>query len=440
MFTKVHVENYKSLVNLDFDLTYKQGKIKPLVIIYGENGVGKSNLASLFYTLTESLNTMAIRNTLQQMLDAGNNIEEEIDKGFLNFLRKNLRETEAIIKSYKTINSKENMVLQFEFNISGHKGEYTIEYDNTRLVHERLEYALNKNRTLLYDLTGNQFKINDKIFIDSDYMKEFKDLLSKYWGKHTLLSMLVFEREDKADNYIEERIHPRLYQIIMEFMTMSIKVKNGNRGERGKIGLRHEILGKLDEGEIDIQNEEELDRAEQLVNEFFTATYSDIKQVYYKRTYNEEKIKYNLMFKKLVYDTIIDVDAEYESTGTLQLLEIIPYLLMCMEGQTVIIDEIDTGIHDLLVNNILVNVVDHISGQLIITTHNTMLLESDIDPNYIYTFMVDQNANKKVLPIVDYEDRAHPNLNYRTRYLKGMYGGVPMCGDIDFEELRDIMD
>ena len=31
MFTKIHVENYRSLINLDFDLTYKQGKMKPLV-------------------------------------------------------------------------------------------------------------------------------------------------------------------------------------------------------------------------------------------------------------------------------------------------------------------------------------------------------------------------------------------------------------------------
>lgn len=438
MFTKIHVENYRSLVNLDFDLTYKKDKAKPLAIIYGENGVGKSNVASIFYALCESLKTMSIRNTLQQLLDDKN--DAEIDEGFLDFLKKNLHETESIIKNYKTINSKGNMLLEFQFVIFDHKGKYIIEYDNAKLVHEKLEYVLNKNRTLLYDLTENNFKINEKIFTDNEYVKEFKDLLNKYWGKHTLLSILVFEKEDKANNYIEDRIHQRLYEVIAEFMTMSIKVKTGNRGERGKIGLRHEILGRLDEGEVNIENEEELNKAEKLVNEFFTTAYTDIKQVYYKKDYYEDKIKYNLVFKKLVYNTIIDVESEYESTGTLHLLDIIPYLLMCMDGQTVIIDEIDTGIHDVLINNILCNVVENINGQLIITTHNTMLLDSEIDPNYIYTFIVDKNANKKLLPIVDYEDRTHPNLNYRTRYLKGMYGGVPICMDIDFEELKDIMD
>ena len=440
MFTKIHVENYRSLINLDLDLTYKQGKMKPLAIIYGENGVGKSNIASIFYTLCESLRTMSIRNTLQQILDDINDEEKEVDENILKFLKRNFRETESIIKNYKTIDSKGTMILKFEFIDSGHKGEYIIEYSETRLVHERLEYALNKNKTLLYDLQDDKFIINDKIFIDNEYMKEIKDLLKKYWGKHSLLSILLFEKEDKADNYIEERIHSRLYDIIVSFMTMSIKVKTGNRSEQGKIGVRHKILGELDAGEIDIRNEEELNKAERLVNEFFTAAYSDIKQVYYRREYGEERIKYHLVFKKLIYNTVIDVDSEYESTGTLHLLDIIPYLLMCMDGQTVIIDEIDTGIHDLLVKNILDNVIDYIDGQLIITTHNTMMLDSDIDPNFIYTFAVDQNANKQLLPIVEYEDRAHPNLNYRTRYLKGMYGGVPICRDIDFEELKDIMD
>lgn len=84
--------------------------------------------------------------------------------------------------------------------------------------------------------------------------------------------------------------------------------------------------------------------------------------------------------------------------------------------------------------------VEAIKGQIIITTHNTMLLESNIDPSYMYTFMVDADANKTLASIISYEDRAHPNLNYRSRYIKGMYGGVPISRDIDFDELLEILD
>lgn len=106
----------------------------------------------------------------------------------------------------------------------------------------------------------------------------------------------------------------------------------------------------------------------------------------------------------------------------------------------VVIDELDTGIHDLLVENLLNSIIDSIGGQLIVTTHNTMILDSEIDPEYIYTFVVDRDAKKELVPIVEFENRVHPNLNYRNRYLKGMYGGIPNIADIDFDELSDILD
>jgi AAA15 family ATPase/GTPase len=208
----------------------------------------------------------------------------------------------------------------------------------------------------------------------------------------------------------------------------------------GNMGVKHEILGSLDNGTISIKDVKELDNAEKMVNEFFTIAYSDIKKAYYKREVIDDKIKYRLFFKKLIYGKLIDIDCELESTGTQYLLQIIPYLLMSVEGNTVIIDEIDSGIHDLLIKNILCDLIDSIEGQLIVTTHNTMLLESDIEPEYIYTFLVDKDAKKRLVPIIQFEDRTHPNLNYRHRYLKGMYGGVPISGEFDFDELLDLME
>ena len=54
--------------------------------------------------------------------------------------------------------------------------------------------------------------------------------------------------------------------------------------------------------------------------------------------------------------------------------------------------------------------------------------------------MVERDASKTLEPITVYEDRVHPNLNYRARYLKGIYGGIPVSRDIDFEELHDLLD
>ncbi len=442
MFTSIKIKNYKSLVDLEVNLAKKRNEPKPLILIYGENGVGKSNFADIFYTLYETLQTCSIRKLMQKILEEKENIsyENETVEAVLKMLSESLRDTESIIKSCKTKNSSENMVMEFGFVIKGIPGNYLLAFDDSKIVHEKLDFVLNKNKTNLYDITTEAIKINDKVFLDNDYAKEFKKFLIKYQGKHTFLSIMLSEIEENTERYVENRINKNVFDVLTAFLTISIRVKKGHRDRSNQAVISHKILDELHKGEIDISEESELDKAEETVNEFFTLLYSDIKEAYYKRELKEEKIEYELMFKKLLYGKIVDIEATLESTGTLHLLEILPYILMGVDGKTVVIDELDTGIHDLLVNNILSNMLDSLKGQLIITTHNTMLLETDIEPAYIYTFMVDTDANKTLAPIISYEDRAHPNLNYRSRYLKGMYGGVPISRDIDFDELLEILD
>lgn len=437
MFTKIRLKNYKSLVDVSVDFLQKKGIAKKAIIIYGENGVGKSNFASAFYTLIESIQTLSIRKAIQTFLEKRGE-DEKVNESFVKYLSRNLRDTEAIISNCKTINSDGNMELEFDFIINGKPGTYLLIYDNEKLVHEKLSYVLNKNKCVLFNLSDKEKVINKKLFLDSDYADEIKNLIMQYEGKHSLLSIIANEKEEKAEGYIESKIHKALYEVISFFMTMSIKVKSGNRGERGKMGLSHPILGELTDGTINIEEQTELDKAEQFLNEFFTNAYSDIKEVYYKKRQEDNKIEYELFFRKLVYGEVIDISYEMESTGTQHLIDILPFLLMCVEGTVVVIDELDAGIHDLLIDKILNNILDSINGQLIVTTHNTMLLDSNIDPEYIYSFVVDKYANKELITIADFEDRSHPNLNYRNRYLKGMYGGIPYLGDVDFEELNDI--
>lgn len=439
MFTSLELHNYKSLVELNVSFLKKKDIAKKLIVVYGENGVGKSNFASAFFTLYESMQTLSVRKAIMAFLE---DKKEYANKdSFIRAVSSKLRDTEAIIKNCKTIDSSDNMSLKFGFNIGGKEGSYLIEYDDTQIVRERLEYALVKNRCVLFDISLNERKINKKLFLESEYAYEVEENLTKYKGRHSLLSIIYNDLEEKANEYVQKRIHPALYKIIGDFVTISVSLKHGNHGEFDKIGVSHEILSQLKSGTLNIEDEEELDKAEELLNNFFTQTYSDIKEVFYKKeVINEKSFKYELFFKKKIYGNLIDVSYELESTGTLHLLKILPYLLMSVEGTVVVIDELDTGIHDLLVENLLNSIIDSIGGQLIVTTHNTMILDSEIDPEYIYTFVVDRDAKKELVPIVEFENRVHPNLNYRNRYLKGMYGGIPNIADIDFDELSDILD
>ena len=198
---------------------------------------------------------------------------------------------------------------------------------------------------------------------------------------------------------------------------------------------KHTFFRNLEKGIILLKEEEELNKIEKLVNIFFTNLYSDIKNVYYKKEYTEKEIKYKLFVQKLIHNKIIDIDFSLESTGTQNLLEILPFLISACEGDTVIIDEFDKGVHDLLVSNILNNLSNYLNGQIIITTHNTMLLETDIPKDLVYIFQSDYKGNKELIALTDFDERIHPNLNVRKRFLNGMYGGVPFPKDVDFNEL-----
>lgn len=440
MFTDIKLKNYKSLINTEVDFSEKRNEPKPIILIYGENGIGKSDFASAFLTLCDSLQTMSARKAIQQFLEKKSSLDDIPEDTLLKVISESLKDTASIIKNCRTKNSRENMVLEFGFVIDGDCGRYLLEYDETKIVREKLDFVLNKNKTNFYDITDEHIRLNDKLFSDMEYAREFRQLLKQYQGKHSLLSVLLFEIEEKADGYTESKISHRLACVLKSFVTMSVKIKSGKKKNQGIIGVSKKILTQLEQGEIDIREEGELSRAEELLSEFFSRVYSDIKYAYYKKEYKDDKIEYQLIFRKVIYGTAMDIEAEHESAGTLHLLDVLPFLLMAVHGETVIIDELDTGIHDLLVYHILNSMLDSVKGQLIITTHNTMLLETEINPAYIYTFMADRDANKSLLPITYYEDRRHPNLNYRNRYLKGMYGGVPSSMDIDFEELWEILE
>ncbi|MDA0067172.1 ATP-binding protein [Brachyspira hyodysenteriae] len=82
------------------------------------------------------------------------------------------------------------------------------------------------------------------------------------------------------------------------------------------------------------------------------------------------------------------------------------------KNNVVAIDELDSGIHDILTASILESLFNNIKGQFILTTHNTTILESDIKKECIYIFNIDSEGKKILIPITEY-DKEHPNINFR---------------------------
>lgn len=442
MFTYIKLKNYKSLIELEVDLTKKENTPKKLISIYGENGIGKSNFVDSFYTLKKIVSTRTINEKIRILTEKQKELQtDDFNKalyffGQLGSIIKNgfFSNSIDIINECKTIDSKDNMIIEVGFKIKSKSGIYCIETDNTDIISEKLDFTLNKNKVNFFEITKKEKYLNESVFIDNEYKKEILSIIEKYWGKHSLLSLIAYEIEDKKENYVKKKIFNGIFEVINFFSSLSILSRN-------KLEVFKDIEEeKLFYGTISANEEKKLINIENVINTFFTALFSDIKQAYYKKKVDRDEINYILCFKKNIYNKLIDIEYNRESTGTKNILKILPYLISAAKGKTVIIDEIDNGIHDLLILKILENLSEDLKGQLIITTHNTLLLEEDfINKDSIYIFKVDENANKKLLSLNKFEGRIHPNLSIRKRYLKGLYGGIPFPMDIDFNELIEGM-
>ena len=437
MFTYLKLKNYKSLINFEVDLTKKENSPKKLISIYGENGIGKSNFVDSFYTLKRIVSTRTINEKIRILTEKQKELQtDDFDKalyffGQLGSIIKNgfFSNSIDIINECKTIDSKDNMIIEVGFKIKSKSGVYCIETDDTDIISEKLDFTLNKNKVNFFEMTKKEKYLNESVFIDHEYKKEILSIIEKYWGKHSLLSLIAYEIEDKKENYVKKKIFNGMFEVINFFSSLSILSRN-------KMEVFKDIEEeKLFYGTLALNEEKRLINIENVINTFFTALFSDIKQAYYKKKIDNDKINYVLCFKKNIYNKLIDIEYNRESTGTKNILKILPYLISAAKGKTVIIDEIDNGVHDLLMLKILENLSENLKGQLIITTHNTLLLEEEFIKDSIYIFKVDENANKKLLALNKFEGRVHPNLSIRKRYLKGLYGGIPFPMDIDFNEL-----
>lgn len=437
MLTKIHLENYKSLVNFDVNLEKTKSTIRHSMYIYGENGSGKTNFIDSFFTLNDFFMTKSYKEAIEKILESNN--EKSNRELKISSLKSFLKTVEQIIKENKTISSKDNMVLEYSFKIKGKKGKYRIETNDQNIVFESLDYVLDKKIVNLFEISSLTKKINSKIFKNSLYEKEIYLLTEQFFGKHSLMAILLSEIKNKSEGYINRSFSRELKNVIDFLTSFSVNSKK-RRVEKGMINISNKnfkYIRSLVKGEIEINNKEKIQKIERGLNLFYTSLYTDIKEVFYKLETVESEIKYELYLKKLIYGKIIEIPFKDESSGTQALLDLFPFIISALEGKVVLIDEIDTGIHDLLITNLLLG-IKNIKGQFIVTTHNTMILETELNKN-AFIIKVDNDGKKELIAISDFEGRIHPNINVRKRYLRGDYYGIPQSIDLDYNDFLTLI-
>ena len=427
MFTGIHLKNFKLYRDVRIDLRSRKLPYKPVIIFYGESGSGKTTIAQAFYTLQRTMKTMELKGMLKDLLDKKLVPPEDSlvkPEALLSFLKTSLENDgiESIIRESKTIGSDENMSLEYEFVIDGKPGSYLIEMDDSCIIRERLEYCINKNRGCYVEIDEDHTYINEKIFETKEFIDDMNEQIEMYWGKHSFLSILLYQMSEKADTYINSSISMNLMNLLIAFQNIAydisgVAIKNGSSIEDSK------LLSNLEKGEVSKAEKSKLQRVEELLSDFFTSMFKDVKKVYYEIDEQKNKLKYRLFFTKHIGDYRYNIPFGKESRGTREVLNLLPFLMEAVSGKTVIIDEFGIGMHDLLAAKLLEIVAGQIEGQLIIMTHNTMIMDrmndehTKINPEALYFIGRDQENKKVVQCVTDIEARLHPNYNYRNRYI-----------------------
>ncbi len=446
MLSYIELENFKSLTDFKIDFRTKSGEPKQVAFIYGENGSGKTNLVNSIFFLSQSLHTLSNYLKLQDLVnndmpDFIAEIEEEEvrEQVFKNLIANRLPLLSRLIAENKTIDSADNMRIKLGFYIDGVEGSYEVIFDDSSIVFEELRFLVNKRVGVFYSIDKKSLKFSPSFILDAKYKNELKDKIKKYWGKHTFMSIIFNEINANNSDFIKKSLNNNFLNVLEWLADISILCEN-YEGSSGNISAPVKWLHELSYGWANEKAKKELLVMENFLNSVFTQLYSDIKNVFYKFIPNEKSYKYQLFVKKQIGTNIIEVPFNVESTGTQKLLSVIEFILLSLLGNTVVVDEMDSGIHDLLIFELMELFLDSLkeSGgrQFIATTHNTLLME--LLPNEsVYILTVDAYGKKEALSLDKYDFRTQKNHNKRARYLKGDYAGIPYTGYFDFTDLVD---
>ncbi|MDD2260332.1 MAG: AAA family ATPase [Acholeplasmataceae bacterium] len=441
MIKKVKLKNYKSFKDFEFEIK-EYMNAQNIALIYGENGSGKSNLISSFNFLTRTLSTFGNIENYNRLIHMSTEKDLGSTRDIIDMMIIEFGLKEQISNARRIgIDTKDTMELEFLFDVKDMNFTYSLVFDAERVIKETLNGPLKTNSVEIFNIDYNdslRHKINLNLF-SNEYNNEIDKLLTQYFGKHTLLSILNYEINQKNTAYIKSNINNNFLSFIDYLKKISI-IYNDTSYDVNTINSDNRFVSSLSKGSINENEFGKLVNSEKALNLFFSSLYSSVKSVTYKTEKNKNKLKYELYFNKIVGGKITSVPINYESRGTKKLLELFPYLFNLLNGGIVIIDELETGIHDVLMSTLVEHLTETAGlGQLIATTHNTMLLEI-VDKKNVYILDSDDKGNGFIYNLSNSKTPIQKNHSLYNNYKKGAYGGIPIPGYFDFEDLKHCLD
>ncbi|MBE6522565.1 MAG: hypothetical protein E7Z62_05505 [Thermoplasmata archaeon] len=422
MFRNIRLKNFLSFKDIDVSFGHPNGHPLNYALFYGENGAGKTNLIQSVSFLRESIFTLKANDILH------NNPDERIRPI-------DIPDLSGLCKMARTKGSEDNMLTCYTMMISGSKAVYEMEFSKDRLVREKLSLKLDKKSGTLFEMTQGENGIRrymwDGFVTDENLKKDINSNMDRYWGMNSLLAIINLIRTHNNRDFMRKNLH-KVEEVIDYIESIRIHVQP----IYGQLTVnRYSFLTSTEYGVMREDEEKALNAYEKALKRFFRRIYHNVDDVFYDKRPVDKGIRYELMFRRKLDGEQIDIPSIRESNGTRKLVNLFQTLVASASGQVAFIDEMDSGIHDKMVYDLLLQLLPEINGQLVITTHNTGLLKK-VSPKNVYIIDVDSLGYKHIENFSD-KIKTSSNNNNQIRYLNNAVGGVPYIGEVDFRSIAE---
>ena len=299
--------------------------------------------------------------------------------------------------------------------------EYVIEFEKTRFVLETLTQLAPGEKRVLFE--RHEQSVTGPWVEESQFA-----LLARAFRPNAALLSLAERLAPSLDCGLALRIrrllgYPRLWD-----RPPDVSAPAARRAARDRAGFGTFLLNWLRAADVGIQDYtvEKLPVADQPV-------------VGTERAPRRRRDEFKLTFAHSGLHGPVGLDYYQESLGTLEIVELAPYIHDLIYGDELrafFIDEIGASVHPVLLQALIRQFncetpPESIRGQLIFATHETLVLDAEaksapLRRDQVYLTEKDATGASRLYSIAEFKERN--NLNLRRRYLQGRYGALPSPG------------
>lgn len=371
-------------------------------VVYGPNAAGKSNLILALQFIQSLVVNSAQRgqqgdeiNVSPFLMDGGDAVAEPSEFELI-FVEGGVRYQYGVVLTRQRIES--------EWLIAYPKGSPQTWFERDASSDDGWKFGANfkGQRKLWQDATRD-----NALFLSTAVQLKSEQLLPVFdWFRLRLRVIAPYTRLAPVFSIQECERDEQIKASIVGFL------KSADLGIEGVKISRHKV--KLDESQLPKDMPEQV--RQQLV-----------------RSMSQERTELHLLHKT-PDGKDVSLGLNEESGGTQQLFGLAgPLLDVLRRGRVLVVDELDTSLHPLLMRNLVRMFhdpdINRENAQLIFSTHDTTILDREIfRRDQVWFVEKDRQLQTRLYPLTDFSPRKDEN--FGRGYLQGRYGAVPFVGDL----------